>query len=228
MRPGRDRLAGLVEVDETFIGGEEHGLRGGRQPGKKVLTGIAVEISEPKGIGRCRMAVLADASAATLGPFVAGNVEPGSRVITDGWVGYNGLAGRGYAHERRNQKAAARRGEDPGDLLPAVHRVASLCKRWLLGTHQGRVDPAHLQAYLNEFAFRFNRRHSRSRGLVSTACWISQPGTTPSATTTSSPSGSHATCRRSAGAPAIRPAWTAPPRPGPGEPLKCSSSSHSA
>ena len=90
VRPGRDRLAGTVEVDETFIGGEEHGLRGGRQPGKKVLTGIAVEISEPKGIGRCRMAVLADASAASLRPFVTGNVEPGSRVITDGWVGYDG------------------------------------------------------------------------------------------------------------------------------------------
>ena len=153
-------------MDETFIGGEEHGLRGGRQPGKKVLAGIAVEIGEPKGIGRCRMAVLADASGASLGPFVAGSVEPGSRVITDGWVGYNGLAARGYDHERRNQKAAARRGQDPGELLPAVHRVASLCKRWLLGTHQGRVDPAHLQAYLNEFAFRFNRRHSRSRGMV--------------------------------------------------------------
>ena len=166
VRPGRGRLAGTVEVDETFIGGEEHGLRGGRQPGKKVLTGIAVEIGEPKGIGRCRMAVLADASGASLGPFVAGSVEPGSRVITDGWAGYNGLAALGYAHERRNQKAAARRGQDPGELLPAVHRVASLCKRWLLGTHQGRVEPAHLQAYLNEFAFRFNRRHSRSRGMV--------------------------------------------------------------
>ena len=166
VRPGRGRLAGTVEVDETFIGGEEHGLRGGRQPGKKVLTGIAVEIGEPKGIGRCRMAVLADASGASLGPFVAGSVEPGSRVITDGWVGYNGLAALGYAHERRNQKAAARRGQDPGELLPAVHRVSSLCKRWLLGTHQGRVEPAHLQAYLNEFAFRFNRRHSRSRGMV--------------------------------------------------------------
>jgi transposase-like protein len=166
VRPGRDRLAGTVEVDETFIGGEEHGLRGGRQRGKKVLAGIAVEISEPKGIGRCRMAVLADASAASLRPFVAGNVEPGSRVITDGWVGYNRLASWGYDHERRDQEAAARRGEDPGALLPAVHRVSSLCKRWLLGTHQGRVDPAHLQAYLNEFAFRFNRRHSRSRGLV--------------------------------------------------------------
>jgi transposase-like protein len=166
VRPGRDRLAGTAEVDETFIGGEEHGLRGGRQPGRKVLAGIAVEISEPKGIGRCRMAVLADASAASPGPFVTGNVEPGSRVITDGWVGYNGLAALGYAHERRNQKAAARRGEDPGELLPAVHRVSSLCKRWLLGTHQGSVEPAHLQAYLNEFAFRFNRRDSRSRGLV--------------------------------------------------------------
>ena len=166
VRPGRGRLAGTVEVDETFIGGEEHGLRGGRQPGKKVLTGIAVEIGEPKGIGRCRMAVLADASGASLGPFVAGSVEPGSRVITDGWAGYNGLAALGYAHERRNQKAAARRGQDPGELLPAVHRISSLCKRWLLGTHQGRVEPAHLQAYLNEFAFRFNRRHSRSRGMV--------------------------------------------------------------
>ena len=119
VRPGRGRLAGTVEVDETFIGGEEHGLRGGRQPGKKVLTGIAVEIGEPKGIGRCRMAVLADASGASLGPFVAGSVEPRSRVITDGWVGYNGLATLGYAHERRNQKAAARRGQDPGELLPA-------------------------------------------------------------------------------------------------------------
>jgi hypothetical protein len=78
VRPGRGRLAGTVEVDETFIGGEEHGLRGGRQPGKKVLAGIAVEIGEPKGIGRCRMAVLADASGASLGPFVAGSVEPGS------------------------------------------------------------------------------------------------------------------------------------------------------
>ncbi len=143
VRPGRGLLAGTVEVDETFTGGEEHGLRGGRQPGKKVLAGIAVEVSEPKSIGRCRMAVLADASAASLRPFVTGSVEPGSRVITDGWVGYNGLAVRGYDHERRNQEAAARRGEDPGDLLPAVHRVASLCKRWLLGTHQGSAEPAH-------------------------------------------------------------------------------------
>jgi transposase-like protein len=166
VRPGRDRLSGTVEVDETFIGGDEPGLRGGRAKGKKVLTGIAVEVGEPKGIGRCRMAVLADGSAESLRPFVTGAVEPGATVITDAWMGYHGLAGLGYVHERRSQRAARARGEDPGELLPAVHRVASLAKRWLLGTHQGSVDEAHLPAYLDEFVFRFNRRRSASRGMV--------------------------------------------------------------
>jgi transposase-like protein len=166
VRPGRGRLSGSVEVDETFIGGEEAGLRGGRQRGKKVLTGIAVEVREPKGIGRCRMAVLADGSAESLHPFITGAVEPGARVITDGWNGYIGLDGLGYTHERRSQRAARARGDDPGELLPAVHRVASLAKRWLLGTHQGSVEEAHLPAYLNEFVFRFNRRNSRSRGML--------------------------------------------------------------
>ena len=166
VRPGRDRLAGTVEVDETFIGGEEPGLRGGRARGKKILTGIAVEVREPKGIGRCRMAPLADASAASLHAFVTDHVEPGATVITDAWQGYRGLDKLGYVHDRRSQRAARARGEDPGKLLPAVHRVASLVKRWLLGTHQGSVDKAHLPSYLNEFVFRFNRRRSRSRGLV--------------------------------------------------------------
>src|SRR6266536_993750 len=166
VRPGRDRLSGTVQVDETFLGGAEPGLRGGRAPGKKVLTGIAVEVSEPKGIGRCRMAVLADGSAESLHPFITGAVEPGARVITDGWKGYCGLDGLGYTHDRRSQRAARARGDDPGELLPAVHRVASLARRWLLGTHQGSVDEAHLPGYLNEFAFRFNRRRSASRGLV--------------------------------------------------------------
>ena len=166
VRPGRDLLAGTVEVDETFIGGEEPGLRGGRARGKKSLVGIAVEVREPKGIGRCRMAVLDDASADELEPFVTGSIQPGARVITDGWTGYGCLGGLGYIHERRSQRAARARGEDPGGLLPAVHRVASLAKRWLLGTHQGSVDEAHLQAYLDEFVFRFNRRGSRNRGMV--------------------------------------------------------------
>ena len=166
VRPGRERLTGTVEVDETFIGGAEPGLRGGRARGKKVLTGVAVEIRESEGLGRCRMAPLADASAKSLHAFVTDHVEPGSTVVTDAWMGYRGLDKLGYVHDRRSQRAARARGDDPGELLPAVHRVASLIKRWLLGTHQGAVDAAHLPSYMNEFVFRFNRRRSRSRGLV--------------------------------------------------------------
>lgn len=166
VRPGRDRLSGMVEVDETYIGGVEPGLRGGRAKGKKSLVGVAVELKEPRGYGRCRMAILADASAASLHPFVTEHVEPGATVITDAWQGYTGIDKLGYTRDRRSQRAARARGENPGELLPGVHRVASLAKRWLLGTHQGSVDDAHLQRYLNEFVFRFNRRRSRSRGLV--------------------------------------------------------------
>ena len=166
VRPDRERLNGKVEVDETYIGGAEPGLSGGRAPGKKVLTGIAVEILEPKGFGRCRMAPLADASASSLLSFVKESIEPGSTVITDGWMGYQGIERDGYVRDRRSQRAARARGEDPGELLPGVHRIASLAKRWILGTHQGAVDAAHLPSYLNEFVFRFNRRHSRSRGML--------------------------------------------------------------
>lgn len=166
VRPGRERLAGRVEVDETFIGGEEPGLAGGRAGGKKVLTGIAVEVRDPKGIGRCRMAPLADASGPSLFAFLRNHVEPGSTITTDGWKGYEGLSKLGYFHDRRSQRTARIRGDDPHKLLPTVHRVASLTKRWLLGTHQGSVDEVHLPSYLNEFVFRFNRRKSRSRGMV--------------------------------------------------------------
>ncbi len=166
VRPGRERLAGVVEVDETFIGGHEPGLAGGRARGKKSLVGVAVEVADPAGFGRARMEVLTDATAPSLQHFVTENVQPGSLVITDGWTGYRGINKLGYAHESRSQRAARARGEDPGALLPAVHRVASLAKRWLLGTHQGSVGDAHLQAYLNEFVFRFNRRSSSSPGLI--------------------------------------------------------------
>lgn len=166
VRPGRECLSGVVEVDETYIGGLEPGLPGGRAHGTKVLTGIAVELRQPRGFGRCRMQPLADASAESLHGFVQDHVEPGTRVITDGWQGYRGLERLGYTHEPRSQRAARARGEDPGKLLPAVHRVASLAKRWILGTHQGAIDNQHLPGYLNEFAFRFNRRTSRSRGMV--------------------------------------------------------------
>jgi transposase-like protein len=166
VRPDRELLRGRVEVDETYIGGLDPGLPGGRAQGKKVLTCVAVELIEPKGFGRCRMAPVADASAESLLAFVSANVEPGAAVITDAWQSYRGLEKKGYIHDRRSQRAASARGEDPGALLPGVHRIASLAKRWLLGTHQGAVDAAHLPSYLNEFVFRFNRRRSRSRGML--------------------------------------------------------------
>lgn len=92
VRPGRERLGGVVEVDETYIGGIESGLSGGRARGKKVLTGIAVEVHDPRGFGRCRMRPLADASAASLHAFVTDHVETPTKIITDGWQGYSGLA----------------------------------------------------------------------------------------------------------------------------------------
>lgn len=165
VRPGRDRLTGTVEVDETYIGGQEPGLSGGRAKGKKVLVGIAVE-QRDDGLGRARMQPLADAAAPTLERFLLDNVEPGAHVVTDGWNGYLGIGKLGYTHERRSQRAARARGENIDQLMPGVHRIASLAKRCLLGTHQGSVRPEHLASYLNEFVFRFNRRRSRSRGLV--------------------------------------------------------------
>lgn len=166
VRPGRDRLSGAVEVDEAFIGGHETGLAGGRARGKKVLVDVAVEVLDPAGFGRARMGILADASSPSLHRFITENIEPGTRVITDGWRGYRGIDSLGYIHEPRSQRAARARGEDPGALLPAVHRVIALAKRWILGTHQGSIGDAHLQAYLDEFVFRFNRRNSSSPGLV--------------------------------------------------------------
>jgi transposase-like protein len=165
--PGRERLVGAVVVDEMYIGGRDPGVGRGKGRGDKVLTGIAVEIKEPSGYGRCRIAPLVDASAASLHAFVRDHVEPGATVITDGWKGYFGLDRHGYTHEARSQRAARRSGdEQAAELLPAVHRVAWLAKRWILGTHQGAIDHAHLHDYLSEFVFRFNRRHSRSRGMV--------------------------------------------------------------
>jgi transposase-like protein len=162
VRPGRERLEGVVEVDETYFGGEEPGLAGGRARGKKVLVGVAVERIEPKGFGRCRMVPLPDASGESLRAFLCDNVKEGSRVITDGWPSYGPATRDLYVHEPL--RGASR--VDASKLLPGVHRVAALAKRWLLGTHQGSIDDAHLASYLNEFVFRFNRRRSRSRGLV--------------------------------------------------------------
>lgn len=162
VRPGREKLHGLVEVDETYIGGDEEGLRG-RGPTQKVLVAVAVEGVGLKKLGRVRFRCIPDASASSLLPFVEDTVDPGSRIVTDGWQGYAGLESKGYRHEKRkiapgNQKAH--------ELLPRVHLVSSLVKRWLLGTHQGNVSRGHLSYYLDEYAFRFNRRMSRHRGQL--------------------------------------------------------------
>ena len=161
VRPGRDRLAGSLEVDETFWGSEEEGMRG-RQTESKVLVVIAAQ-EDGKGIGRIRMRRIPDASAPSLMPFVEDAIEPGSLVHTDGWSGYDPLEGKGYRHRITLVKG---RKESASDLLPRVHLVASLLKRWLLGTHQGAVSREHLDSYLDEFTFRFNRRNSRSRGKL--------------------------------------------------------------
>ena len=161
VRPGRDRLSGRVEVDETYLGGLEEGMRG-RQTEAKALIVVAAQEDGP-GIGRIRMRRIPDASAESLMPFVQDSVEPGSVVHTDGWLGYLPLEGKGYGHDvtfLRGKK------ETPSELMPRVHRVISLVKRWLLGTHQGAVSPEHLDYYLDEFTFRFNRRKSRSRGKL--------------------------------------------------------------
>ena len=159
VRPGRDRLSGVVEVDETFLGGPRPGKRGRGAAGKTLVL-IAAQADGRK-IGRIRLARIANASAASLEPAVQGAVESGTRIQTDDWSGYGGLKKLGYAHEVIHLATAL------GDnLLPRVNLVASLLKRWLLGTHQGAVSPSHLDYYLDEFTFRFNRRNSRSRGLL--------------------------------------------------------------
>lgn len=161
VRPGRDRLSGRVEVDETYVGGLEEGVHG-RQTESKALIVVAAE-EDGKGIGRIRMRRVPDASAASLLPFVEESITSGSVVHTDGWLGYSGLEDRGYDHDvtfLQGQK------KSPSELMPRVHLVASLLKRWLLGTHQGAVSPDHLDYYLDEFTFRFNRRKSKSRGKL--------------------------------------------------------------
>jgi transposase-like protein len=161
VRLGRDRLSGRVEVDETYLGSPEQGMAG-RRTDKKALIVVAAQ-EDGKGIGRIRMKRVPDASADSLLPFVEASVEPGSVVHTDGWESYQGLKEKGYAHE---VTILRRRKESASDLLPRVHRVVSLLKRWLLGTHQGAVGHDHLDYYLDEFTFRFNRRTSRHRGKL--------------------------------------------------------------
>jgi transposase-like protein len=161
VRPSRDRLSGELEVDESYIGGVAPGKRG-RGAAKKTPVAIAVE-KRGRGMGRIRLARIADTSADSLLPFIEEAVEAGSVVYTDGHNGYKPLSRAGFLHEPTSIWTTG----DPGHVaMPRVHRVSSLLKRWLLGTHQGAVRPQQLDYYLDEFTFRFNRRSSNHRGLL--------------------------------------------------------------
>ena len=169
VRPGRDMLSGTVEVDETYIGGIEAGSgKQGRGAETKTLVVVATECIG-KQIGRVRFRCIAEATSENLITFIHDNVTQGSTIITDGWKGYNSLPLKkegcedGYIHV---VKTISGSGQQAHELLPHVHMVDSLIKRWLIGTHQGRVSPRYLPYYLDEFAFRFNRKLSAFRGKL--------------------------------------------------------------
>jgi ISXO2-like transposase domain/Transposase zinc-ribbon domain len=161
VRPGRELLTGCVEVDETLIGGVKPG-KPGRSLDGKALVVIAVECHDG-GPGRVRLGRIPNASADVLTDFVLDYVARGSEVRTDAWNGYNDIGRYHFKHCVTNVAAS---GDPAHVVMPEVHRVASLLKRWLLGTHQGAVSHDQLDYYLDEFTFRFNRRRSRHRGLL--------------------------------------------------------------
>jgi transposase-like protein len=158
--PNRDKLSGKVEVDETFVGGVAEGKRG-RGAENKSLVAIAVEVL-PKGTGRVRLELIPSAESKHLLKFISENIEKGSIIITDGWAGYAQLGENGYIQIKQKQVIAS----NSEEMLPNVHRIAALLKRWLLGTHQNYTSQDRLQKYLDEFSFRYNRRKSNSRGLL--------------------------------------------------------------
>ena len=160
VRPGRDRLSGEVEVDETFLGGADFNTDG-RGTGRTLIA-IAAEVRR-RGVGRIRMACVRDASAKSLISFVKSAVSEGAVVRTDGWKSYASLPRHGYRHRPTSLRAT---GLPAHVAMPRVHHVASLLKRWWLGTYHGGIGEAHLDHYLDEFTFRFNRRTSRARGLL--------------------------------------------------------------
>jgi transposase-like protein/predicted RNA-binding Zn-ribbon protein involved in translation (DUF1610 family) len=171
IRPGREQLSGKVEVDETFVGGPGRGqkrkntagMRRWKDETAKAIVAIAVEVHDPKGFGRIRLRRVPQASESYLLPFICDVIREGSVVHTDGSPAYRSVSVSGYVHERTVVTGSP----TPAHVsMPAVNRVSSLLKRWLLGTHQGSVQPHQLDYYLDEYTFRFNRRTSRSRGML--------------------------------------------------------------
>ena len=158
--PERTKLSGTVEIDETLVGGKKSGKRGRGAEGK-ILVIIAIELIGKK-MGRVRMATIESADRHQINQFIKNNIALGSTVITDGWKGYTDVKKMKYQHEIQNKKIIL----DKEEITPNVHKIASLLKRWLLGTHQNYTSQDYLNFYLDEFAFRYNRRNSKSRGLL--------------------------------------------------------------
>ena len=158
----RTKLSGKIEIDETLVGGVDVGGKRGRGSQKSIVI-IAVELHDPKGFGRTRMRYIPDASSDSLISFIKGVVQPDSTICTDGWSGYNELKSLDYKHE---VTVISHSNDQAHVSMPGVHRIASLLKRWMLGTHQGSLSQEHLQSYLEEYTFRFNRRKSKNRGLI--------------------------------------------------------------
>ena len=167
VRPGRELLKGQVEVDETYLAITDRqnpiSPVGRKSNTTKVQIVIAVETLQPKGFGRIRLRRIENDSAACVIPFVQEVIEPGTQVHTDGSAAYLSLEELGYPHQRTVMLGS----KVPAHVsMAGVHRVAALVQRWILGTHHGSVQPEHLDAYLDEFVFRFNRRTSSSRGML--------------------------------------------------------------
>ena len=136
---------------------------GGAAPRTKEVVVIAVEMLLPKGFGRIRMGRVPNVSGDSLVPFIGEVAERGSKILTDGWSGYNSLSRHSYTHVR----TVLSESRDPAHVaMPGVHRIAALLQRWLLGIPQGAVSGQQLEYYLDEYTFRFHRRTSRSRGML--------------------------------------------------------------
>lgn len=204
--PARGKLTGEIEVDETWIGGRQAGLKGGRQRrGRKaLLVALAVERrykaprvdgkphAQPVYLGRLRAEIVPDASQATLTAFLERSAEPGSTIISDAWQGYGALP-PAFDHQTINQSALERAGFDP-NAVPGIHRVIGNLKAWLIGTHHG-VGADHLDFYLNEFIFRFNRGfHPMARFATLLRLGADLPHTPPAEISSTLPAG--ATARR--------------------------------
>jgi hypothetical protein len=167
VRPDREPLSGRVEIDETYLPLGDRQVPDSTKKRKSntthVLVGIAVERRGRAGFGRVRLRHLVRDSQQFVLPFILNAIAPGSEVHSDGSAAYRALSEHGYTHLAHVLRGGERAAHQ---VLPGVHRVASLLQRWILGTHHGAVQPSHLDDYLDEFAFRFNRRRSRSRGLL--------------------------------------------------------------